>query len=113
MRLHNLPLLLLLIWLSVVSVSSLKFGPRPVSVDTEVLIVGRPATLTCNYVKYRTETVREVDWYVGYSGFRTRVFHFSTTTGAKEGSQLPFARTEEATATESQLKLTLTEFRLV
>ncbi len=41
---------------------ALKFGPTPVSVDTEVLIVGRPATLECNYVKYRTETVREVEW---------------------------------------------------
>lgn len=93
------------------SAAALKFGPTPVSVDTEVLIVGRPARLTCNFVKYRTETVREVDWFVAYSGFRAKVFHFSPTTGAREGSQYPFVRTDEAAATDSELTLTITDFR--
>ncbi len=93
------------------STAALKFGPTAVTVDTEVLIVGRQATLTCNYVKFRTETVREIDWFAGYSGFRTRIFHYSTTTGDREGSRLPFIKTEDATATDSELVITLTEFR--
>jgi hypothetical protein len=32
--------------------------------------------LTCNYVKYRTEAVREISWYVGYSGFSTKIFTY-------------------------------------
>ncbi len=105
-------LLLLLAASSSSPVSGLKFGPNPVSVDTEVLVVGQPARLTCNFVKYRTEAVREVDWFAGYSGFRTRVFHYSATTGAREASELPFIRAvEAATATDSEISVELTEFR--
>jgi hypothetical protein len=63
----------LLIFSCVALSLSLRFGPKSVSVDTEVLIVGRPARLTCNYVKYRTENVRDIRWYAGYTGFRTKV----------------------------------------
>lgn len=51
---------------------ALRFAHNPVSVDTEVLIVGRPARLTCNYVKYRTESVREISWFIGYAGGKIR-----------------------------------------
>ena len=60
---------------------SLRFAHNPVSVDSEVLIVGRPARLTCNFVKYRTESVREITWYLGYAGFNTKIFHYAVTTG--------------------------------
>ena len=36
-------------------------------------IVGRPAKLTCNYVKFRTESVREIAWFAGYNGINTKV----------------------------------------
>ena len=31
----------------------LRFSHFPITVNTDLLIVGRPTTLTCNYVKYR------------------------------------------------------------
>ena len=36
-------------------------------------VVGRPTKLTCNYVKFRTEAVREIAWYAGYNGINTKV----------------------------------------
>ena len=78
--------LFLLLLLSLAQLFSLghglRFAHHPVSVDSEVLIVGRPARLTCNFVKYRTESVREITWYLGYSGFNSKIFHYAVTTGS-------------------------------
>ncbi len=37
-------------------------------------VIGRPAKLTCNYVKFRTESVREITWFAGYNGINTKVW---------------------------------------
>jgi hypothetical protein len=63
-----------------------------VTVDTQVLIVGRPARLKCNFVKYRTEAVREIKWFAGYTGFTSKIFEYSVTTGKKEATPLSFIR---------------------
>jgi hypothetical protein len=54
-------------------VEALRFAPSPITVDTEVILINRPATLTCNYVKFKTESVREITWYAAYEGFRSKV----------------------------------------
>ena len=89
----------------------LRFGHNPVTVDTEALIVGKPAKLTCNFVKYRTESVREISWFLGYSGFNTKIFSYAVSTGVKEGSSFPWILTDEASATDSELTVTLSSFR--
>ena len=82
----------------------------------QAIIVGRPARLKCNYVKYRTESVRQIKWFAGYksssgSSFRSKIFDFAVTTGKKESTPLAFIRVDEASATEDELTMTLTEFR--
>ena len=53
--------------------TALRFSNDPITVDTDVILVNQPAKLTCNYVKFRTETVREISWFIAYSGFRSKV----------------------------------------
>ncbi|XP_059091785.1 uncharacterized protein LOC131887243 [Tigriopus californicus] len=93
------------------STFGLRFAHEPVTVDTDVLIVGKPARLTCNFVKYRTESVREITWFLGYSGFRTKIFGYAVSTGVKEGSNFPFVSVDEHSVTDSELTITLTDFR--
>ena len=115
-----------------------RFAHNPVTVDTEAskmnlhcnsvqnqiivsplpqaIIVGRPARLKCNYVKYRTESVRQIKWFAGYksssgSSFSSKIFDFAVTTGKKEKTDLAFIRVDEASATEEELTVTLLEFR--
>ncbi len=107
----TMKLLLILLASVFPSAQGLRFGPSPVSVDSVVLIVNRPATLTCHYVKYRTESIREIDWFVAYSGFRTKIFHLSVTSGTKEKSVYPFIQTDDVSADHEHLTVTLTEFR--
>ena len=45
----------------------------PITVDTDVILVGKPAILKCNYMKFRTENVREISWYIAYDGFKSKV----------------------------------------
>ena len=82
----------------------------------QAIIVGRPARLKCNYVKYRTESVRQIKWFAGYksssgSSFSSKIFDFAVTTGKKEKTDLAFIRVDEASATEEELTVTLLEFR--
>ena len=35
-------------------VDGLRFGPFPITVDTQILFVGKPSILTCNYSKVRS-----------------------------------------------------------
>ncbi len=65
-----------IIYLSVLTtftVSALRFDTEPVTADTGVLTVNNPSKLTCNYVKFSTENVREIVWYAGYNGMKTKV----------------------------------------
>ena len=43
-----------------------RFAHFPITIDTDFLIVGKPSTVTCNYVKKRVEKVREITWFAGY-----------------------------------------------
>ncbi len=96
---------------SALTATALRFGHNPVTVDTVVLMAGRPSRLKCNYVKYRTESVREIKWYAGYTGFKSKIFEYSITTGKKVPTALSFIKVDEASATEDELTVTLTEFR--
>lgn len=57
-------------------VNGLRFDTDPVTTDTGILTVNRPSKLTCNYVKFKTENVREIVWYAGYNGIKTKVKNF-------------------------------------
>ncbi|TRY69038.1 hypothetical protein TCAL_16484 [Tigriopus californicus] len=59
----------------------------------------------------RTESVREITWFLGYSGFRTKIFGYAVSTGVKEGSNFPFVSVDEHSVTDSELTITLTDFR--
>merc|ERR1719259_52145 len=87
----------------------LRFAHIPITVDTEILIVGQPSKLTCDYVKFRFETVREIKWFAGYNGMKMKMFSHNIGTGEKEGSAISFIETEKAT--DTSLTVTLTEFR--
>ena len=76
-------LLLLLLLSAPEPTSALRFSHNPISVDTDVLVVGRPSTLTCNYVKFRIETIREISWFFGYNGMKMKVFNYNVGTGEK------------------------------
>ena len=103
--------LLLLALVGLCSVHALRFSTPSITVDSDAIIVGRPAKLTCNYVKFRTESVRGIGWYLSYEGFRSKIFHYHVTTGRKEPSIYSHVRTMEETATEKELTIVLPEFR--
>ena len=51
------------------------------------------------------------EWFAGYPGFKSKIFDFAVTTGKKETTPLSFIRVDEASATEEELTMTLTDFR--
>ena len=57
---------------------ALRFSHVPITVDSDVILVNKPAELTCNYVKFRTETVREINWFISYQGFSAKVIMHGT-----------------------------------
>ena len=57
---------LLSIALLAAAAEGFRFAHFPITIDTDFLIVGKPSTVTCNYVKKRVEKVREITWFAGY-----------------------------------------------
>ena len=57
---------LLSIALLAAAAEGFRFPHFPITIDTDFLIVGKPSTVTCNYVKKRVEKVREITWFAGY-----------------------------------------------
>jgi len=90
---------------------ALRFSHVPITVDSDVILVNKPAELTCNYVKFRTETVREINWFISYQGFSAKVFTYHVSTGKKINSIYSHIKTMDNTATESKLTIILPEFR--
>jgi len=90
---------------------ALRFSHVPIEVDSDVILVNKPAELKCNYVKFRTETVREINWFISYPGFSAKVFTYHVSTGRKVDSIYPHIKTFKDTATEEKLMITLTQFR--
>jgi len=89
----------------------LRFSHVPITVESDVILVNKPTELTCNYVKFRTETVREINWFISYQGFSAKVFTYHVSTGKKVNSIYSHIKTMEDTATESKLTIRLPEFR--
>lgn len=54
-------------------VQGLRMKPTSVTSSSDILMVGVPARLTCNYIKYQSEKIREVTWYAGYNGMSRKV----------------------------------------
>jgi|ERR1712029_776567 len=109
---RNVAALTLVVAAAISVTDGLRFGPFPVTVDSQVLFVGRPSTLTCNYSKYRSEKVREITWFAGYDGIKMKFFNYNVATDTKEGSrQTTWIKADDASATVNQLSVTLPEFR--
>merc|ERR1711936_1233929 len=110
-----LKMTLLLQTLLLVSIFGLSLGLRfshvPITVESDVILINKPTELTCNYVKFRTETVREINWYMSYQGFSAKVFTYHLSTGKKVDSIYSHIKTDGNTATENKLTVRLTEFR--
>ena len=54
-------------------VEGLRMKQPSVTSSSDVLMVGVPARLTCNYIKYQSERIREITWYAGYNGMSRKV----------------------------------------
>ena len=54
-------------------VECLRMKQPSVTSSSDVLMVGVPARLTCNYIKYQSEKIREITWYAGYNGMSRKV----------------------------------------
>ena len=54
-------------------VEALRMKQPAVTSSSDVLMVGVPARLTCNYIKYQSEKIREITWYAGYNGISRKV----------------------------------------
>jgi len=93
------------------STLGLRFSHVPITVESDVILVNKPTELTCNYVKFRTETVREINWFISYQGFSSKVFTYHLSTGKKVDSIFSHIKTDGNTATENKLTVRLTEFR--
>ena len=65
--------LIILILVSIIAtkdgiVDGLRMKQPAITSSSDILMVGVPARLTCNYIKYQSEKVREITWYAGYNG---------------------------------------------
>ena len=49
-------------------VQALRMKDPAITSSSDILMVGVPARLTCNYIKYQSERVREITWFAGYNG---------------------------------------------
>ena len=54
-------------------VDALRLRDPAVITNSDILMVGQPARLTCNYLKASSEKVREIIWYAGYAGINSKV----------------------------------------
>ena len=54
-------------------VQALRMKDPAITSSSDILMVGVPARLTCNYIKYQSERVREITWYAGYNGMSRKV----------------------------------------
>ena len=54
-------------------VNGLRMKQPAITSSSDILMVGVPARLTCNYIKYQSERVREITWYAGYNGMSRKV----------------------------------------
>ena len=54
-------------------VKALRMKDPAITSSSDILMVGVPARLTCNYIKYQSERVREITWYAGYNGMSRKV----------------------------------------
>ena len=70
---------------------------------TQVIIVGQPTRLNCNYVKQRSDSVHSVRWYAGYSGVKSKILDLTVETGDKETSPLSFITVDEDSATDDEV----------
>ena len=73
------------------------------SIFTQVIIVGQPTRLHCNYVKQRSDSVDSVRWYAGYSGVKSKILDFNVETGDKETSPLSFITVDQDSATDDEV----------
>ena len=50
-----------------------KFTPITVAPDPETILLNKPVELTCNYVKFQSENVREITWYITADDYKHKV----------------------------------------
>ena len=60
-------------------VNALRMKDPAITSSSDILMVGVPARLTCNYIKYQSERVREITWYAGYNGMSRKVLNINWT----------------------------------
>ena len=69
----------------------------------QVIVVGRPTRLHCNYVKQRQDNVDTIKWTVGYSGFKSTIFEFNVETGKKDTTPNSFITVDGDSATDDEV----------
>jgi len=92
-------------------VQALRMKDPAITSSSDILMVGVPARLTCNYIKYQSERVREITWFAGYNGMSRKIFHHDIAGGQSKASVHSWIKAEEGSATEKELSITLPEFR--
>jgi len=108
--------LIVLILVSIIAtkdgiVDGLRMKQPAITSSSDILMVGVPARLTCNYIKYQSEKVREITWYAGYNGMSRKIFHHDIAGGQSKASVHSWIKPEDGTATAEELSVTLPEFR--
>ena len=68
--------LIVFLLVAILSVDGLRFKQPAITASSDFLMVNVPARLTCNYLKYVSEKVREITWYAGYNGMEQKVLYY-------------------------------------
>ena len=55
------------------NVEAIRMKSPAIKLNSDILMVGVPARLTCNYVRMRSEDIRDITWYAGYGGISMKV----------------------------------------
>jgi len=93
------------------SVKALQMKNPAITAGSDILAVGVPVKLTCNYFKFMTEKIRKITWYAGYDGMSSKILEHQVNGITKSNGVYSWINVNVRTATADELTITLPEFR--
>ncbi|XP_040566342.1 uncharacterized protein [Lepeophtheirus salmonis] len=91
---------------------ALRFTHDPIQMDKGVMEIGTKTKLTCNYVRFRTESIRHIAWRFEYNGVAGKFYDYHVATGAKNPTSYSFITIpEDGEINEKEIEIILNDFR--
>jgi len=79
--------------------------------DEGALMVGQFSSLSCNFIKWRQETISKIVWSISYKGVSSNVFTSFFETGAKDAPNSRYFKVDPNSSGEKVVRLMLQDDR--